>query len=94
MFSTFIKQLNDDNEADTWAKAYNNRGHAKYMAVDFDEALHDYELALKTGCAQIENLHKLMILIVIIYTANITIISVRSNTSITLNSYFQSKMRK
>ena len=65
MFSTFIKQLNDDNEADTWAKAYNNRGHAKYMAVDFDEALHDYELALKTGCAQIENLHKLMILIVI-----------------------------
>ena len=49
MFSTLIKQLNDDNEADTWAKAYNNRGHAKYMAVDFDEALQDYELALKTG---------------------------------------------
>ena len=58
MFSTLIKQLNDDNEADTWAKAYNNRGHAKYMAVDFDEALQDYELALKTGWKQIQNLYK------------------------------------
>ena len=60
MFSTLIKQLNDDNEADTWAKAYNNRGHAKYMAVDFDEALQDYESALKTGWKQIWNLYKLM----------------------------------
>ena len=49
MFSTFIKELTEDNEANVWAKAYNNRGHAKYMAVDFDSALLDYELALKTG---------------------------------------------
>ena len=49
MFSTFIKELTEDNDADIWAKAYNNRGHAKYMTVDFDKALQDYELALKTG---------------------------------------------
>ena len=49
MFSTFIKELNEDSDADIWAKAYNNRGHAKYMKVDFDSALQDYELALKTG---------------------------------------------
>ena len=49
IFSTFIKQLDEENEADTWAKAFNNRGHAKYMAVDFDEALKDYELALEKG---------------------------------------------
>ena len=49
MFSTFIKQLNEEIEADVWAKAYNNRGHAKYMAVNFDDALEDYEAALKQG---------------------------------------------
>jgi len=46
MFSTFIKQLNEENDGNVWAKAYNNRGHAKYMAVNFDDALEDYEAAL------------------------------------------------
>ena len=49
IFSTFIKQLNEENDANVWAKAYNNRGHAKYMAVNFDDALEDYELALQRG---------------------------------------------
>ena len=49
MFSTFIKELSRDEAADIWAKAYNNRGHAKYMRVNFDAALKDYESALQTG---------------------------------------------
>ena len=49
IFSTFIKQLNEENDGNVWAKAYNNRGHAKYMAVNFDDALEDYEAALTRG---------------------------------------------
>ena len=49
IFSTFIKQLNEENDGNVWAKAYNKRGHAKYMAVNFDDALEDYEAALTRG---------------------------------------------
>ena len=65
IFSTFIKQLNEENDANVWAKAYNNRGHAKYMAVNFDDALEDYELALKRGI----NFQKLYIDYTVIFIA-------------------------
>ena len=46
MFSTFLKE--SEAEADVIkARAFNNRGHAKYMQVEFDAALKDYEEALK-----------------------------------------------
>jgi len=46
MFSTLLKE--SEGEDDTIkAREYNNRGHAKYMQVDFEEALKDYEQALK-----------------------------------------------
>ncbi|KAJ8020614.1 Tetratricopeptide repeat protein 32 [Holothuria leucospilota] len=59
MFSDFImlaeKEKNgDDGSLDIqneWkrllAEAYNNRGQIKYLRVDFDEAVEDYNLALK-----------------------------------------------
>ena len=49
MFSTYIKELSQNEGEDIWAKAYNNRGHAKYMNVEFDAALQDYDSALQTG---------------------------------------------
>jgi tetratricopeptide (TPR) repeat protein len=46
MFSTLLKE--SEGEADTIkAREYNNRGHAKYMQVEFEEALKDYDQALK-----------------------------------------------
>ena len=49
MFSTLIKELSDNEPVDVHAKAYNNRGHARYMRVEFDAALADYDFALQTG---------------------------------------------
>ena len=46
MFSTLLKE--SEGEVDTIkARAYNNRGHAKYMQVEFEAALKDYNEALK-----------------------------------------------
>ena len=46
MFSTFLKE--SESEADVIkARAFNNRGHAKYMQVDFDAGLKDLDEALK-----------------------------------------------
>ena len=46
MFSTLLKE--SEGEVDTIkARAYNNRGHAKYMQVEFEAALKDYDEALK-----------------------------------------------
>ena len=46
MFSTLLKE--SEGESDTIkARAYNNRGHAKYMQVEFEAALKDYDEALK-----------------------------------------------
>ena len=46
MFTTFLKE--SENEADSIkARALNNRGHAKYMQVEFEAALKDYNEALE-----------------------------------------------
>ncbi|TRY68624.1 hypothetical protein TCAL_14281 [Tigriopus californicus] len=42
MFSTFLKEAVGE-KPEIRAQALNNRGHAKYMQVKFDEALVDYE---------------------------------------------------
>ena len=45
MFTTFLKE--SENEDDSIkARALNNRGHAKYMQVEFEAALKDYNEAL------------------------------------------------
>ena len=41
MFSTFLKESQNE-PAPIKARALNNRGHAKYMQVEFDAALQDY----------------------------------------------------
>ena len=46
MFTTFIKE-SQDQTPEIQARALNNRGHAKYMKVEFDDALADYNAALK-----------------------------------------------
>ena len=45
MFSTFLKESQDENDS-IKARALNNRGHAKYMQVEFEAALKDYDEAL------------------------------------------------
>lgn len=42
MYSTFLKEAVGE-KPEIRAQALNNRGHAKYMQVKFDEALADYE---------------------------------------------------
>ena len=46
MWNTFLKELPSD-EAALRAKGINNRGHAKYMQVQFDKAVDDYDEALR-----------------------------------------------
>ena len=46
MFSTFLKEAEAESDA-VKARAFNNRGHAKYMQVNFDAAIQDYDQALK-----------------------------------------------
>ena len=46
MFSTFLKESQSEPNS-IRSRALNNRGHAKYMQVEFDSALEDYDEALK-----------------------------------------------
>ena len=46
MFSTFLKESQTE-PASIRARALNNRGHAKYMQVEFESALKDYNDALQ-----------------------------------------------
>lgn len=46
LFTAFITTCDRGKDALVLAKALNNRGHAKYMQVEFDEALHDYNEAI------------------------------------------------
>ena len=46
MFSTLLKESESESDA-IKARVHNNRGHAKYMQVEFEEALKDYDEALK-----------------------------------------------
>lgn len=46
MYSTFIKE-SEEQSSQLRAKAFNNRGHAKYMQVEFPAAMIDYDEALK-----------------------------------------------
>merc|ERR1712062_863002 len=46
MFSTLLKESENESDA-IKARAYNNRGHAKYMQVEFETALKDYDESLK-----------------------------------------------
>ena len=45
MFTTFIKESHNEDDG-LKARALNNRGHAKYMQVEFEAALQDYDEAL------------------------------------------------
>ncbi len=45
MFNTFLKEAAEEPAA-IRARALNNKGHAKYMQVEFDDALKDYDAAL------------------------------------------------
>lgn len=46
MFSTFLKEA-ESEPSEIKARAFNNRGHAKYMQVNFDAAISDYDESLK-----------------------------------------------
>lgn len=46
MFSTFLKEAESESD-ELKARAFNNRGHAKYMQVSFEAAIQDYDEALK-----------------------------------------------
>ena len=46
MFTTFLKESQSEPNH-IKARAYNNRGHAKYMQVQFEASLKDYDEALK-----------------------------------------------
>ena len=48
MFSTFLKESQNE-PAPIKARALNNRGHAKYMQVEFDAALQDYNEGMYTN---------------------------------------------
>merc|ERR1711860_3474 len=45
MFTTFLKESENEDDA-MKARALNNRGHTKYMQVEFEAALEDYNKAL------------------------------------------------
>merc|ERR1712004_388468 len=45
MFTTFLKESENEDDA-IKARALNNRGHTKYMQVEFEAALEDYNKAL------------------------------------------------
>ena len=45
MFTTFLKESENEGDA-IKARALNNRGHSKYMQVEFEAALEDYNKAL------------------------------------------------
>jgi tetratricopeptide (TPR) repeat protein len=49
MFTTWLKEAEETGEATaaSKARAFNNRGHAKYMQVDFDRAVEDYDRAVE-----------------------------------------------
>ena len=46
MFATFLKEACNEPAA-IRARALNNRGHAKYMQVEFESAVKDYDAALE-----------------------------------------------
>ena len=46
MFTTFLKESQSEPD-NVRARAMNNRGHAKYMQVEFEAALKDYDEALR-----------------------------------------------
>ena len=52
MFSTFLKESQNE-PAPIKARALNNRGHAKYMQVEFDAALQDYNEGMYTNTMKV-----------------------------------------
>ena len=57
MFSTFLKESQNE-PAPIKARALNNRGHAKYMQVEFDAALQDYNEGTPIPVNNLLALHK------------------------------------